>query len=235
MAGWKAGAVAVLAGVVLGAAAAPAGASGGLVIDVEGGGPIFQTDSVYPGFETSTTVHVRNDGSGPAVLTLRSASIIDEDHCSPAELRAEMPCGSGKGDLGEQMELSVDVLTADGYQPVWSGSVYELEQGEVLADPLDADGSTATFRFGAHLPTWSGNETQMDVLGFDLRFDLEGRGSAEVAGMVLGRPSGTSGVSVLGLELPVTGRGAAAAAAGAALLVSSGAVLLRGTRQLGIS
>jgi hypothetical protein len=223
--------VAVLIGVVLGAAAAPAGAADELIVEVDGGGPIFQTSSFYPGAETSTTVRIRNAGLEAGELSVRSAGIVDEDHCSPAELRAGMPCGSGQGDLGEQIELSIALVGDGADQLVWKGSVYELEEGVVLADALPAGGEPVTYRFGAHLPVASGNETQMDALRFDVRFDLAGHGATQVAGMVLGNVGSSSGMSFLGIPLPVTGRPLAALAAGAGLLAAS-ATVLTGSRLL---
>lgn len=165
-----------MAATLVWAFASPAGAQSGGRIEVEkvGGGPVFDFSEIYPGATLSSVVRVSNVGNEPGNLTMSAKDIVDESRCSGAEVRAGIACGSGKGHLGEQVEFSIEHLPAGaGAVHVWSGRIDQLDDVALPPSPLAA-GSSEEYRLNAHLPATSGNETQSDLLGFDLRFDLAG-------------------------------------------------------------
>ncbi|HEY9563973.1 MAG TPA: hypothetical protein VIR30_09410 [Nocardioides sp.] len=142
-------------------------------LEVVGGGPVFDFEDLYPGASTTSTVRVTNLRGEPGSLTLSAVDIVDESKCSPVETKSAAHCGSGIGALGAQVVLTIErLLPGGGATPVWTGDIYSLT-GIDIASVLPG-GAVWEYRFTAHLPSASGNETQADELGFKLRFNLAG-------------------------------------------------------------
>lgn len=175
------------------AAAAP----GRLEVQVDGGGPVFDLEDLYPGATEHSTVRVSNVGVQAGRLTVDALDVVDESRCSDAELRAGMPCGDGTGTLGGQLEFSIARIAGQDLEEVWKGPLSQLDEVELLESL--GPGETATYRFSAHLPVWSGNESQADQLGFDLQFRLSDD-RASVAGASIERRE----AELLGVRLPMT-------------------------------
>lgn len=217
--------------------ASPVGAQSTERVEVEviGGGPVFDFSQIYPGATLTSSVRVSNIGDDAGLLTLDAEDVVDESRCSAAETREGLACGSGRGYLGEQVEFSIERVAAGGEEEqVWRGRIDELDDVAMAPTPLEA-GASAEYRLRAHLPVTSGNETQSDLLGFDLRFQLASQTAGEFA-TVLGSsvPRGDE-VRVLGMTLPRTGADLArwGFLGGGGLLVGSMLTLVTGARARG--
>jgi hypothetical protein len=183
-------ALSVLAGLTFGA---PAGASrgsvGDLLLDVPGDGlgfrngpfdPLLLTDGLAPGDSGTAVVGVRSDGGPASDLSLRFLQIADLDpECSPAEAPVDASCGTGPGELGEDVIFDISADLDDDEDddefgsPVFSGTVGDLADGIPLGGSLVA-GEEWFFRVTARLPLSSGNETMTDSLAFDLEWRISG-------------------------------------------------------------
>ncbi len=212
-----------------GAPAAAAPVDGPLSVEVSGGGPLFDLTAIQPGATLVADVAVTNESTDAATLRASAVNVVGHDGCSPVEVKSGMPCGSGPGHLLEQVELTVEDRTDGSPMVVWSGNVGELEAVPLASADL-AGGEARAYRFTAHLPSTSGNETQNDGLEFDLRFDLGMSGAGTVVQGTSIQPPG--GVQVLGIvTLPRTGAELLAAVRVAAASLLVGAVIVRLARR----
>ena len=204
-------------------------------VEVVGGGPVFDFSQIYPGATLTSSVRVSNIGDDAGLLTVDAEDVVDESRCSAAETREGLSCGSGRGHLGEQVEFSIEHVTAGGEaEQVWSGQIDELHDVAMAPTPLEA-GASADYRLRAHLPITSGNETQSDLLGFDLRFQLASETTDESATVLGSSVSRGDEVRVLGVTLPRTGADLArwGFLGGGGLLVGSLLTLVTGARARG--
>ena len=171
--------------------------------------PIFQLDSIAPGWSASRTMLVRNDSGEPAKLAFTADDIVDaENGCNAPESLVDTTCGPDQGELGHavQFSLTVDPENDGTFEaaPRWAGTLYDITSPRVIDADVPAHG-TVGVRIHGILPfATTGNEVQTDRLGFGLRITLEQAGSVsavEVKGTKTSRPP--SG-EVLG-SLPFTG------------------------------
>lgn len=172
--------VAVMAGALLWTGATPAGAADGdLVVTVDGGGPLFDADEVYPGYETVSNFRVRIAAGEAGTIGLRIINVVSDDNgCNRPEARVDTTCAPGEGELGDQMMLAVERYVAPGVFEPLSGptTLTTLSAGIVLEENLAA-GVEQRYRVTMSLPATSGNETQTDTV----RFQAEVFGAAVIS------------------------------------------------------
>ncbi len=194
-------ALSLLAGITFGAPPSLAAAVGDLQLDIPGDGlgfrsgpfdPLLLTNNLAPGDSATAVVGVRwsgdslrapqsrNDGGPAGDLTLRFLQILDlETDCSLAEAPVDPTCGTGPGELGEDVRIDITVDLDDDadhdefVSSLFTGTVADLADGIGLGGAI-ADGEEWFFRLTAELPLSSGNETMTDSLAFDLEWQMAG-------------------------------------------------------------
>jgi hypothetical protein len=224
---------------------APAAASSGQIeINIGHGwehdtsSPLFSIGNIVPGWQQVRTFQIRNDSGAASALDLSSNGIVErENGCVHGESAVDTTCGPDQGELGRKLIFSVYIDPSDGSNfgtdPMWSGTLYDLEQPLVLEKALAAHGSTAV-KLVAELPFATGDEVETDQVGFNLRLDLAQAGTG-----VLGEKIGRVGVQLPGASasgpsgsLPFTGMDVATIGLlGLALLTSGGAVVIFARRR----
>lgn len=172
--------------------------------------PLLSNARISPGWSTDKTLEVRNNTDASATIGISSADIVDlENGCMHSEAPIDSTCGTGpdQGELGHEMIFSVYVDPTDSgaypSTPTWTGTLYDIQaQPAVLSSSMPAN-STWGLKIAAALPHSSGNETQTDSVGYTLRLDADGAGSAHFTTTVLGEtftktgdPNGGSGLHV---------------------------------------
>jgi hypothetical protein len=198
--------------------------------------PLFDFDRIAPGWTGERTLRVRNDGSGVATLALSAGDIVEaENGCNHPESVVDTSCGGDQGELGHQLQLTVYTdPDGDGVfdtTPAWTGGLYDLRRAAVLAGDVGAHAVTGV-RLDATLPDASGNETQTDQVGFDVRLSLEGdtsSGTVEVKGTRTTRSPQHGLLGGVTGMLPLTGSPTGRLLAGSLwLLLAGGALALLG-------
>jgi hypothetical protein len=220
------------------ATASPASAdSGRVLVDLHDGygwvhdstTPLLSFSRLAPGSVRSASFAVRNASADSAELSLASLAVSDDDNgCNHPESLVDSTCGSGEGDLGHELQLRVYVdrthSSTFAATPTWTGSVYDLNAARTLDATMPSDGQV-DIKVEAELPLSSGNETQTDQLGFDLKVMLAsatGEDSTEVKGVKRVRGGG---------GLPFTGSSVLAALEVGVGLVLLGVLVLTSIRR----
>jgi len=189
-----------------------------VLIDVPGDGhgwvhdsshPLFHYDKFAPGTSASTTLGLKNDSHSSAQLSVKAIHVHDDDNgCLRQEsLAGDTTCGRGGGELGHVMRFSVFCLRGNTSQPLWTGTILDLEKG-VSAPTHLAAGSAVQVRVTAELPHDAGNDTMTDQLGFDLQFTLtsdHSQHSATVVGERVHRNSDGLPIAELAVVPPSLG------------------------------
>lgn len=191
--------------------------------------PLFDLSDIAPGWSSTATVSVRNDGGAAAALILKSSNIVDnENGCDHPESIVDSTCsGDDAGELGHEMTFAVFPQDSSVTTPIWQGTLYDLEQGVMLADTVEPN-AIDTYRIEAQLPYSSGNETQTDTVGFGLRWTLSAAGSSSTVAVkgakFIRTPRGNVVQRVLH-SLPFTGSDIGRLLGGSLGLVCAGAAL----------
>lgn len=212
-------------------------AVGGRAFTAQPEGPLLDTAALAPGVRIRAVLGVRSRFHVRTGLSLRLVDVHDDDNgCPPAEARVDRTCGTGQGDLGRAVVLTVDAATspAGPFRQVWQGAATGLGTATPVAVVVPAMGDR-WLRITASVPATEGNAVQTDTLRFGLRAVLQGegaRGSSGVDGARAGDSGhGHSGAGSGVLGLASTGLSTALFVIGAGLLVAAGAVLLSAGRS----
>jgi hypothetical protein len=196
--------------------------------------PLFDVSHIYPGWTGSADLAIRNDTDDSATFAVTAVDIVDlENGCMHSEAVVDATCGPDEGELSRQLQLSAFLDPDDDgtfeATPRWTGTLADLTTAAVLTDDL-APHAVVGLRMDATLPTTSGNETQTDLIDFDLRLDLAGTGSAATTRVEGARHTRQQpGTGVLGDvtdSLPFTGSPAERLVAGGLWLTILGACAL---------
>jgi hypothetical protein len=183
-----------------------------LLVDISDGhgftahphGPLLDMNRLAPGLSTGATMGVRNASKERARLTLSVDDVVDDDNgCNRPEGRVDRGCGAGEGELGDQLVIDVASSTSKHgrFAPVWRGLLAQMTKGVRAGGRMSPSG-TRWLRITATLPSGSGNETQTDRVGFDLRVTLSMATDAEtvdVQGTKVGHHSSGPGAVLGGL------------------------------------
>jgi hypothetical protein len=160
--------------------AQPAGAQvDPISIEVVGGGTLFDTDGMYPGFRMTDEIRITNNAADAGAIRLRILDLVSDDNgCNHPEALVDTTCGDGEGELAEQVLLGIDRVEVSDDAVMMAPTILE----NIGAVPLGhiAPGSTASYHLTFELPITSGNETQTDSLSFDVEiagFALPAAGS----------------------------------------------------------
>jgi hypothetical protein len=159
-------------------------------VEVVGGGTLFDTDGMYPGFQMTDEMRITNNTGDAGAIRLRILDLVSDDNgCNTPEARVDTTCGDGEGELAEQVLLDVQRVDAGGNVVVLAPTILE-DVGEVSLGVIEP-GVTIAYHLTWELPITSGNETQTDSLSFDV----------EIAGFSLVGAPAASGV---GVGVPIT-------------------------------
>jgi hypothetical protein len=192
-------------------------------------GALIDTTHLAPGRTASGTVGVRNGSADPADLLLKITDTTDLDNsCTRAESVVDPSCGSGVGQLGNELIFTVALAPsrAGTFAQTWTGTAAQLERGIAVTQGIAA--RTARWvQLSVALPALSGNETQTDTFGFAVRVMLQT--SFGVEGIQIGGGVATDSRAVISqgyLGLPFTGVQAVALIGAGAFLVACGLLLV---------
>ncbi|HET6874878.1 MAG TPA: hypothetical protein VFH70_08875 [Acidimicrobiales bacterium] len=111
--------------------------------------PMIKPGPIAPGQSITGSIELRNQGSTPALLSLRLSQVT----------------GSLAG------ELRYSVTPAQGPSSEWTGSLSDLEQGIVI-DPHLPAGASVSCRITATFPAEAGNQWQGTAASFEEVFTL---------------------------------------------------------------
>jgi len=196
--------------------------------------PLISTGGLAPGYDASGDIRVKNDSGHPIDLRLQATDVVDDENgCIEQETRdGDDSCDEGTdGELGDWLEITLVDLASDADTALWTGSVFDLEEGAVLAEALPV-GAALSLRMTTLLPYAAGNDTMTDRVGYDLRWTAStntGAATIDILGTELSAP-GSGPTTSTGLTLPFTGTtlapwqlasGVAAVAVGVALMTNA--------------
>jgi hypothetical protein len=207
---------------------------GGGSFDTHPAGPLLDTSGLAPGVRVTNTLGVRSRFDVATKVSLQLVNVRDDDNgCVPPEARVDSTCGTGNGDLGRVLIVSVDEATAQHgtYHQVWQGNALRLIN--TIGLPVQVPGGADRWlRFSAAVPSTVGNVVESDTFGFGLHIVLAGHGQhggsgvggKHTGGHHHGSSGGHGGLAATGFELVLF-------VVGGLLLIAAGAVLWSAGRQ----
>lgn len=157
--------------------ASPAHAAGELQIVVDSADPAAGLDRLAPGVTWQSTFTASNTSGDDAALWLRVVDLEEDDNgCTRPEIAAgDTTCGAGGGELGRDLRVRFLAVGPGGGTTgpaVFDAALVDLEDATVL-DPDLPGGTSRSFRVEVTLPGSSPNDTQSDLITFDIELVLE--------------------------------------------------------------
>ena len=133
-----------------------------LVVDFQED-PLFSEANFLPGNEVLRTVGVENNSDSTQDIIVEAINVVDDDNF---------------GDV-------LDLVIKEGGTPIYEGTLGNfLSAGEVPLSSIESSSST-TYSFGVTFNSGANNDTQTNVLGFDLCIGFEG-GDTNCGNTVIG-------------------------------------------------